>query len=820
MRCGSAGDWDEEEYKNASVGKGCMIQVRSINSSGDGILREYGDRVSSDERKRAVRFGPMLENILGRMDKVVMIRAGIAAKSMQKKITCYLGRTKKQLSGKGIQDENFDPEKIKRGSFIYFNKGGTPVLCMCISNLNKTTKDIVLLSMKKEKKIIEVDKENSCITDTISRQDDILTEKSPGQFRLIDWSHKNLTTNRIMILKQGGKSQPIQCIQVIKTVHPERLESDVDEDVIYSIPSAIIKCVMHEFQVSCVTLTENNTKLIQEAPMPNSIPLGLEYETPLTYSDNSLRSRRDVDACPCTFVAMFQYEASGHDTKTSIKRYFCNAFSQENEIIHWKIFCGRYFYFQDEDPEEFKATEEMAQAGDAAQTPTEGDGGGSEHSPNDTFSLYEEGSSRSQSIEYDRSLSIDSDYTTTPPPSSTQRSESNQSEVSGVSENSALLQRSGSTSSQASRISQLSRKAVYNDVLLPGTDKQEMLSSTELLVFSGQHYRIYINIFIIFHHWARHDHHKPEADKALWDPDKSHTGFDVFYPAKSGQTHLKPWMFTVTQALRNWIIDTAKIHLTAGSIDLSSETKFKHSIETAQNRINTMLKETDFNFSGIDNVKSTIDPIFAAQDWKKDNYKDLIERARVILQKAARKAFPVNLDKGFPSDEAEQEGVDISNFDELWSYISQNFVFMSRRESNSILKLQELAIGAMPGTFAPYSSPAYETIRNLRHTPILFPHLLKEGDILAIYSDEGCAICKFKGYDDHGGVLRYDTQESSDQKTAEKLANDAIRKRFYMKRRTIHLQLSENDGDITYCIDNFMDAYILTKKLDNPALPQ
>jgi hypothetical protein len=571
-------------------------------------------------------------------------------------------------------------------------------------------------------------------------------------------------------LKNVESTQLIRCTEVIEYVNPPENYQVLPDDTIEqcNLPLTVIKCNLYEFQVSCVTVSTENTKTTLLGTRKSIIPFGLEYEQPIMYTDKSIRSRRDVDTCPCTFVAMYQYEAAIRDGKTSIKRYFTNHFEDNNKRIGWKVFCGRLFSFEDE------TDDAQAAAGE---------------DENIQFTDDDYDQSRTSSYS-DDTLSLTSGSTRSP---------------------------TGSSES-ADKEDTTSRSYTDDSIITNGSKwTDERLTSTLLIKFQGRNSRIFINIFIIFHHWARHDQHKgDDADRALWDPNPNHTGFDVFYPKRVENTRLRPWMFTVTQALRDWICDLVEIHSYTASLAAfngSVQKRIEDETRTGFNEIINMFNDSYRNLTTAHSFHHThIDPIFAAQDWKKDNHSELVARAKAILSAASKKAFPTELENGLKDED--QSGIDITEnrekVEELSMYIYENAKNMTKISDLSMYSLSEISIKAMSGFFLEKDSTSYDILKKIPHTPILFPQFLDKGDILGVYSELGCTLVYFQDYfHDTEDALPEQIEQGSRQ-GPELVAENRRRGRFSMKSRRIRYKLHEDDDDIL-TLTNFIDVYLLVK---------
>ena len=122
--------------------------------------------------------------------------------------------------------------------------------------------------------------------------------------------------------------------------------------------------------------------------------------------------------------------------------------------------------------------------------------------------------------------------------------------------------------------------------------------------------------------------------------------------------------------------------------------------------------------------------------------------------------------------------------------------------------LYEECIRSMVGTFIATDSTQFVTISQYMHIPILFPDFLKKGDILCIYTKEGCTIVR---YMKSSFKLDVAYSELSELELYNKeTAGNHIKNRFFRPViRTITYSLDDNnveEGEI----NNFIDVYLLS----------
>ena len=185
---------------------------------------------------------------------------------------------------------------------------------------------------------------------------------------------------------------------------------------------------------------------------------------------------------------------------------------------------------------------------------------------------------------------------------------------------------------------------------------------------------------------VRDAHKKNRADRALWDPDHNDTGYDTFYPLHIQNTELRPWMFSVTQALREWIYDLIPRLVEAGPNITEQGTMMvvkpvkqilTQYIETEMKEINQLfsqveIKDKKFKTPGCeDATEDDVNPIMAAFDWEKcETYDVLAERGVRILSSAFKMAFPTGNTK---KDSINITGCNVERIDEFRQYISEQY---------------------------------------------------------------------------------------------------------------------------------------------------
>ena len=539
--------------------------------------------------------------------------------------------------------------------------------------------------------------------------------------------------------------------------------------------SSLVLCEFATIAIRNVKLTPENTKMVTMGIMPKQIPRGFSLEPPILYSENSSRKTNEVNQSPSTFIARLQNEMTGGNNKTSSKRYFANTFTENHTEINWHVHCKRWFSFEYE-----HIHQQSSRSGSEGSKKSLHD---AESKPGSDYGGFGE-------------FFLNSDTEdSTPPPSPREASRLTLADV---------VTADRRVPSDASDIAQ------------QGETEEDMLSCTRLLRFNGTHHRIYINIFLIFHHWVRHDYFKPGADKALWDPFLYNTGFDALYPPTKEETHLRPWMFTVTQVLRDWVcqIVTNILDIFNGEINPATNQHIKQNLNSGILQLSGMF-ETDY-FNVRDNItheRKHLDPIIAALDWETPMYEILVERAKEILIHATKQAFPYTHIDFLPGP------IGAANIEEpttISDYVLNNLQSMKKyyekkgqSEPQQAYSHHRNKIIVMIGQFVTKTDPNWEFLSQQPHIPILVPSLLRKGDILGIYSKEGCTIVEFTVFKDAGPI----TQHEQMQNIADGNAGEVLRQRewnnFQMKHRHVCYKLDKDDDPEVNYAENYINVYLL-----------
>ncbi len=788
-----------------------MLQVRRMND----------DAFENNRTQQGhTRLLSVLRSLVDRMDGV-LIRTLIQDRK-DEDLIYYLGDEDRRIpsSIKNTIEVETDPSwkrYIKPGRFLMYkgqfgrlDSGEKYRLVVCLDNINEQDK-VTMVSIKTiNHREPYIANQSTCdITTDASKK---LKPQIKETDYTIDetWDSEKIKVGTILLIKSGLSKRPVIC-------------TGID----YHDPGYIRFKYKEFFQFTrklIVTGNQKNTRILDECDK-TKIPFQPFNETLITYPDDLELMEKKLSESPCTFVALYQHEILKGYIHNSIKQYFSNDHGRINEKFDWMLFCGR------EKPEEIDHTilpvskdngerETLAQESDPSHGEID-NSDGDDIDDSDSYSVYDMWNS-------------DPNYQSVSPentPSPTELSEGRESEPVGT-----------------------QRSNKVND------GKQEYrLSHTRNNKYKGNHSRVFINLFIVFQHWARFDAEKSNqnaVDRALWDPDHSNSGFDLFFRPKIDNTELRPWMFTVTRILRTWISELAtlvgesrgqdRFHVNTETdngeidiIDIGKKEIMKEIIDEELENIkqifsdevtekSSFMKQTsDGKYDTI--PKEPINPVLAALDYRQHtNYNSFIKRGETILKYAFLKAFPQNTVNGFsdPSIEGVNDRIFTEKgkfFEYLWE-ILKNYQYeqaltfdelKGRYNPDTTLitgqTLQSLTIPNLIGTYAEKGSRLLEVIKQQPHTPLLFPGLLKKGDILCIYTKQGCTIVKF---------IRLSLEEKNPSMGEEIEYNEKDRrgnsqrqgrKLFYLRFHSIFYSIDETDEE-TYELHDFTNVFLLYPK--------
>jgi hypothetical protein len=304
-------------------------------------------------------------------------------------------------------------------------------------------------------------------------------------------------------------------------------------------------------------------------------------------------------------------------------------------------------------------------------------------------------------------------------------------------------------------------------------------------------------------------------------------------------------MFSVTQALRDWMYDLvdivsashahgrARIIIRDGSPDIQNfsidETIERHISEEMteiKKLFNSETTDQRCKFKEVNALQDTnanVTPIMAALDWEIGGvYENLIARGKEILKSAFKKAFPDT--DNIISEPKNIRGCDCDNIPEFISYIKERLQELRQItkpdlgiQINPIPALQLITLRSLVGVKALKGTNTYSILQSLVQTPILFPGRLVGGDILCIYDDEGCTVVRFIMYYSAKGMEER-ILGPENFKLADTLLAKRERKNWFMPMyRAICYSLDQEDSPTSgersrIFIHNFIDTYILSIK--------
>ena len=717
------------------------------------------------------QLNTMLRGLIGQLDGVIMFRPRLPSS----KSGNFIGVPRRKLSHIDLQPIFWSTNDLKIGRFIYYksDKDEEAELAVCISKLNPISKRIVILTRERIKTEYshEISQNDYDITDITNSKDLLLPWTD---YKTIGWDESLIEKGRVLIKKEHGRTPvPVLCTAVTG-VHAKKK-----------------KYAYYQYNPIEIDATKEFIAVIVSECNKTLIPMGLCYDTPITYFDHSPAANTTLHRTPSTFVAMYQYEAIKGTKLTSIKRYFCNV--REGYLFEkkrsWKLFCGRMWSFTDDDEPSH-------------------DGEGIEK---ESIASIDESESPLQSVVFE----------------SNDARRFFQDDI--IPEDSSVKGKAGS----------------FNK-----------MSANTMNLYRASSSQVFINIFIILHHWARHDAHKVGADKALWEPDPDETGFDVFYPAHQEETYLKPWMFTITQALRDWISTlvarNGAIHwqeISAGrGIDGMIYAIVREKIDKLKEIIGDELNEicnifnTEFNpFKNIlrgKDMSGKINPVTSALDRSDlvDKISKLEIRGCNILKQSFEKAFPdVNTGSKHGSlgiiDFKENGQINIDK-ESFLNYITVMMVgsklsgiyfdLDTKVEVDKIPdSLQSISIRQAVGTHFEKGSPGYEMMKSIPMTPLLFPQYLAVGDILYINEPHGSTIVRVYNFYDGRYATEIEMENSRPGIFGDLKHEDVYDRRRYKQFQPVmqaieyDLEMDPIEGyhiDNTYFIQDFSNVFIIHKQ--------
>ena len=756
-------------------------------------------RTDRDHRQ----LNTVLRSLIGKLDGV-LIRAWVGNEEEYYKYCIGLGNN--NINPPGQIDWN--ETQIKYGRFILYKPSADlhHFLTVCVSNMNPISKEVVVLRRVRieSKKYHDVQSDLFKTTSTsIDSKPKIDTVLLPLDMQSIDevFSLSKIEKKATLIKKEGSHEIAVECT-----------------DVITSKGQTKIKFKYYTWEAINIQVNAENTKI---TPIHNMtyIPNRLQYDTPIAYYDHSPAADQSMILAPSTFVAMYQYEAVKGRRFTSMKRYFHNArLGINGQKWKWRVFCGRTFKFQDEVEAHGDGENQIIDIVVGTEE---------ERTESDRSESHSDGTDRSSLDFRIPSSTISDKSVSTAPPS--------ESVDFNTLEQFPILD---------DRIDDIS----VHSTALGCFNEEGRLTTTTMKRFNAESSRIFMNLFVIFHHWVRHDEYKGEsADTALWDPEPTAVIFDYFYRAHIEETNMRPWMFSVTQALRDWISDLiyevavssrndramVKVDPLTDNVELIIiergdrierilQNEFSQIWKLFEGLSETFKKAREQVYTG-----ETVTPIYAALDYEnvQGRYDSLKQRGERILLNAFNTAFPVDTLNGIGTGTS----VDFSNYDVFFQYIQKQVAQVQmgifdieiplRKETLGVVSLRQLV-----GTMIKKDTPEFEVIKQQPHLPLLFPKLLRRNDILVIYDNEGCIPVRFLKYDtDDAGITHHETEHAEqDAGRQVELYRRYKAHQFSPNLSTLHYSLNPKpeseqlSDDSLGTIQNLVDVYVLIKKPNEP----
>ena len=756
-----------------------------------------------DDSAQSKKLTSVLRSLIGKLD-------GVLIRALQPdEERGYNEFLKIHLGGLRIHEPKilnpWEKTNLRLGRFIFYKPRATYLnrtpqyeLSICLSNTNPETNETIILTRasKNSQCFHEINQKTHTMTVTEEKGASYEEQKLliPWTKRKqCDWNFRKIKIGTILIKKGGTIGTPILCTEVIP-----------------NSPNTI-KYIYYEYSPIQIQLTEENS-IITSVQKKRCIPYGLHYETPILFEDHSAAADTTIPQAPSTFAAVYQLEALEKSKSTSIKRYFYNAREILGSHPHqWRAFCGRAFLFKDEE----EGPLEEDPIGDTVQ--------------------------------------------------------GNSSSIKGHKSSASIGQKPESECSSESFDPELDDYIRGNTGYFnphnhrPPAKEGADFTCTKKICYTAKSSSIFMNLFIIFQHWAQYDQHKDSADKALWDPDLDAPMFDHFYPATAPifahgnpvnleETMLQPWMFSVTQALRDWIHDLVysvtvsdnreRQRVSHVHDDVTGKTEIEILTENRDELIISTIEaefvEMQSLFTGNGEVFTTVEgadapnvtPISAAFNWHdtgSGEWKSLTIRAYGILNNAFKMAFP-RTRLGRPLNPKEE--IDFTKEDFI-AYIKEQLVkiqtgiFTNIDTPLPIKSLQSIALKNLTGAYIPKESITFRVIQQHKHLPLLFPQLLKKGSVLAMYDSGGCTIVRFVGYSSDMKITYFEENNMDLQhfQYNREVYNREERKQFVPRLLTLYFSLindntkDHQNGDDIHGIENLINVFVLDTE-PSPAPPE
>ena len=721
------------------------------------------ERNNGDPRSRYVK---MLRCLIERVDNVFLFQANNQIIANGSNFSHFLGQNEADLTDKDMPREPFDfTKKINRGQYLFHRAGDTTDsfrLCQCITDANSQGR-VVLVLKSYTKGTLDINNTNSLIVEDNKSDldatdlDSIVVEK--------EWSSDKLKKNGFIITIERRIIPPGDAAAGIAY----RKKDLIKINGVIRGESTSIQSSIPSLNIIEVTLNSTNTQVFKSGASDLNIPNAIHFETPLE-TEPEITPEQQYQS-PCTFIALFQSEILGGNTKTSVKRYFGNYFDVRRTSIKWHIYCKRWFQFQEEELKTQLKDTSNNDAQEQEEAPELPWGASAPAQIDNMIDRNGPAWSRPDSEDFNFSIGLNS--------------------IDSV--NSTDHRKDG-----------------------------EGFTSTRLLRFEGKHIRIYINIFLIFHHWARHDYGKTGADEALYDPLMEIDGFDTTHPQKTTDTNLKPWMFTVTQAFRDWVC--TMISFAQPERQDYDGVALGKSITSQLQIVQDLFDPEKPNITDQLSGKPThLDPIIAALDWKKPQYDRMIHQARDILCKASITAFHHSYTALYPKYTPNRT-LDINGPSGIAQYITETIEFLrsSRTKDRRRIDSQTLAKRIHTDLGIPTEGDDYPYIPRekfdafdelMGKTQVLYINLLKEGDMLGVYDKNGCRIVRFIRWEEKVDVTSHEKAFLRAPGQGEEASRQEEWNNFKICQRHLILCRSSVNTAEPDIYENYTNVYLLTPRV-------
>ena len=266
-----------------------------------------------------------------------------------------------------------------------------------------------------------------------------------------------------------------------------------------------------------------------------------------------------------------------------------------------------------------------------------------------------------------------------------------------------------------------------------GLDECTYTQTNNIVTFRKTNFHIFLNIFIIIRHWARHDARKGlKADKLLWHPNRSYSPYDISYrplPARDAESMLRMSDFTISQCIRIW--------LNGVFLHYEQEMPQDQMIKQLETSIRNALRELMFMFNDTNRNPSRPDPIYKAnKDINEQTYEEYKQRAKQIIRHSLNEVFvtitPTDSD---PITDKYIEDV-----------VCEIVSAASAIEITETYPLQYKSIESLVGSYIPRDDmpEVYQILISYRSPrPVLLYYTLNQNDIILIFDQDGVKVAYF-----------------------------------------------------------------------------